>query len=331
MAGQDRGSSTDVKEVLKEEGHRFSLFQVLRLLQILGSGVRLGDTGPPERERVRLRPALTFAFPATDVVKVEEGTDEGRFLVTVSLLGLYGTSSPLPSFYTEELFDEASEDESVSRDFLDIFHHRLLSLLYRCWARTRLHVSLLEEREGTFLGYLLAMVGLGTDEIIEKVPDPLSLIRYLGLFTQWPRSVGGVKALVRDIMGDVPAEVIPCVRRWVKIPEEQRLRLGSATGLGEGAAIGEVVEDRSGKFAVRIGPVGAKTFHELLPEGWRYQKMVFLIKLYLLEPLDFDVEVLLKGEEVQGVQLGRAWWSSLGWDTWLLSGPVEGELKAYFK
>jgi len=36
--------------------------------------------------------------------------DGHRFLITATFLGLYGVSSPLPTFYTEDLMDEASQD-----------------------------------------------------------------------------------------------------------------------------------------------------------------------------------------------------------------------------
>ncbi len=46
-------------------------------------------------------------------------SEDERFEVQVNFLGLYGTSSPLPVFYTEDLIDEASDDESVAREFIE--------------------------------------------------------------------------------------------------------------------------------------------------------------------------------------------------------------------
>ena len=99
---------------------------------------------------MRFRPLLSFAFPATDVERVERvGDGDGTrppYRVTVNFLGLYGESSPLPAFLTEELMADDPED-SPRRDFLDLFHHRLVSLFYRCWQKYRHQVQYRPRRQ----------------------------------------------------------------------------------------------------------------------------------------------------------------------------------------
>ena len=110
---------TPLIDELVEHGHEFSFVQVMRLARrYLDSDGEAGIPGIPWQERVRIRPELSLAFPAADVAKVERDGDNLR--VTATFLGLYGPSSPLPTFYTEDLMEESSNDESVFRDFLDI-------------------------------------------------------------------------------------------------------------------------------------------------------------------------------------------------------------------
>ena len=114
---------------LLKQGHGFSFFQALRLLRRCGGA---GEESPGDREgadrSLRIRPDLSLGFPASDVARIEEtpGGPAG-YRVTVSFLGLYGASSPLPTFYTEDLIDEMLADSTTTRDFLDIFHHQLIS------------------------------------------------------------------------------------------------------------------------------------------------------------------------------------------------------------
>jgi len=125
---------TGVLNELLKCGHEFSFVQVMRLARKHLDPK--GEEGLPEipwQDRVRVRPELSLAFPASDVAGVEKDGDNLR--VTTTFLALYGASSPLPTFYTEDLMDEASNDESVCRDFLDIIHQRLYHLWFQCWSK----------------------------------------------------------------------------------------------------------------------------------------------------------------------------------------------------
>jgi len=139
MAGQAGGSSphlnTDSKATLKQEllekGHAFSFFQVIRLLRLFAMQPFRTQTPPSElSQTIQIKPNLSLAFPASDVESVQELGDHKdlRFLITANFMGLYGTASPLPTFYTEDLIDEAADDESVSRDFIDILNQRLFAV-----------------------------------------------------------------------------------------------------------------------------------------------------------------------------------------------------------
>ena len=331
MASENRGSPADLKSDLVTKGHAFSFFQVIRLLRLLGvhaAAESEPDTGA--RESVWIRPELSLAFPPSDVARVEELPGEtSRFLVTTRFLGLYGVSSPLPTFYTEDLVGEASEDETVTREFLDVINQRIFQLFYDCWSKYREHLRVAEARDETYLERLFCLLGLGETEMREKLPQAESLIRYVGLLTQFPRSALGLRALLQDALRDIPVEIIPCVPRKMKLPSDQRLTLGGPQGrLGDDAVVGEEIEDRMGKFRVRLGPLRGDQFQGLLPDQADHQHFVFLTRFYLNDPLEFDLELLFDAGEIQGVSLGAPSWSRLGWDSWIFSGEIEGLVSA---
>lgn len=333
MAGKDRGSSAHLKSDLLEKAHEFSFFQVMRLLRLCIPG-----SAPPESKRseeeesIRVRPELSLAFPPADVATIEEVNREKPFYqITATLLGLYGSSSPLPTFYTEDLLDEAAEDMSVTRDFIDIFNHRLYLLLFRCWVKYRLFLQVIEENDPGVLGKLFCLIGLGEQELRKDLPESYSLIRYTGLFTQFPKSASGLKTLLQDALGGIPLEVIPCLKRTVKIPPDQRLLLGPpGNALGENSFLGEEIDDRMGKFRLRIGPLKSDPFHGLLPGRPDHQKLTFLTKFYLLDVLEYDIELILAEKEAETVSLGVSQWSRLGLDTWVFSLDRLAEAKTIF-
>jgi type VI secretion system protein ImpH len=331
MASENRGSPADLKSDLVTKGHAFSFFQVIRLLRLLGARAAAEsepDTGA--RESVWIRPELSLAFPSSDVAKVEERPGEtSRFLVTTRFLGLYGVSSPLPTFYTEDLVAEASEDETVTREFLDVINQRIFQLFYDCWSKYREYLRVAEARDETYLERLFCLLGLGEKEFRKNLPQAESLIRYVGLLTQFPRSALGLRALLQDALGQIPVEIIPCVPRKMKLPSDQRLALGGPKArLGDDAVVGEEIEDRMGKFRVRLGPLTGDQFQSLLPDQAGHQHLVFLTRFYLNDPLEFDLELLVDAGEIQTASLGALSWSRLGWDSWIFSGEIGGLVNA---
>lgn len=331
MAGQVGGSSFNLKLDLLKKGHAFSFFQVVRLLRLyVRESEGAVDKSIDEKEKIRIRPELSLAFPASDVAKIEELANEGPlFLVTATMLGLYGVSSPLPTFYTEDLMDEAAEDMSVTRDFLDIFNDRLYLFLFRCWAKYREFFQLVEENNPEDLEKLSCLLGLGEKELREDFPESYSLLRYAGLLTQFPRSALGLETLLQDAFGKIPIQVLPCIKRKVKIPPDQRFYLGdSGNALGEDSFLGEEMDDRMGKFRLQIGPLKSEPFHSLLPGNPNHKRFTTLTKFYVMDPLEYDLELILAEKEAKTVCLGTPMWSRLGWDTWTFSADNIGEVRA---
>ncbi|HEB49758.1 MAG TPA: type VI secretion system baseplate subunit TssG [Desulfobulbus sp.] len=332
MAGTDRGTTPDLRLDLKlsllKEGHSYSFYQVLRLLRCCldrAGEEGAGSDGDP-LDRVLVRPGLSLAFPPADVEGVEEIVhgEESRFRVTATFFGLYGVSSPLPTFYTEELMDEASDDESVSREFLDIIHHRLYRLLFQAWLKYRQAPQVLEERNQDHVERLFCLLGLGEPEFREGIRDSPRLLRYTGLFAQSCRSALGLETLLRDGLG-LPVQVEPCVRRKARIPDDQRIRLGAMTvPLGRDSFLGQEMDDRMGKFRIRVGPLAEEDYRAFFPGSPMLERLVELTGLYLLEPLEYDIDVTMAAREGRTTCLGGPQWASLGLDTWLFS---DGEME----
>ncbi|GAB4229287.1 MAG: type VI secretion system baseplate subunit TssG [Deltaproteobacteria bacterium] len=279
-----------------------------------------------------MRPDLSLGFPASDVVRIEEtpGGPSGH-RVTVSFLGLYGASSPLPTFYTEDLIDERLTDSTTTRDFLDILHHRLYLLLFRCWSKYRPFVKVVEEESPGDLEKLFCLMGLGEPELRTVEGGPYGLLRYLGLFTQHPRSAAGLEGLLRDAIGGPAVELIPCLLRKARIPPDQRAVLGeSGRILGGDCFLGHEIDDRMGKFRLRIGPLDAERFDSLLPGRPAHRRMASMIGLYLTDPLEYDFELVLSRGEAKTACLGAPRWSALGLDTWSFAGDEISEVEVVF-
>jgi type VI secretion system protein ImpH len=310
---------------LLETPHAFSFFQVLRLLQSHAGGPKLGHQGPASEEAVRIRPTVSLAFPAADVQSIELLTPPGgarRFRVTTAFMGLYSSDSPLPTFYVEDQFWKES-DQAAVRAFVDMFHHRALSLLYRTWEKYRYAIQFERGGEDLFSNRMYCLIGLGT-EALRRTPGVPSvrLLRYAGLITQRPHSAASIAGILQDYL-DVPGvQIEQCVERWIDVDPAQQNRLGARNAtLGRDLVIGSRVRDRAGKFRTTIGPVSLKSFEELLPVSAGYAAMVNLTRFLATDRLDFDVELRLRGSEVPRLRLSTGAPQRLGWTSWVDPTP----------
>lgn len=315
---------------LLTHGHEFSFVQVMRLARKhLDSGAKGGLPEIHWQDRVRIRPELSLAFPASDVARVEKVGDQLR--VTATFLELYGPASPLPNFFTEELFDEASYDESVKRDFIDILHQRSYQLYFRCWSKYRLLIRVVEEQNPIDRERLLCLIGLGEKELASSIPEAYPLLRYTGILTQYPRSATGLSTLLRDAFRLKNIRIIQNVKRMVSIPRDQLMRMGLAgCRLGMDTVLGNRIADRMGKFRLEIGPLAWDTFNSFLPGTVRHEKLSGYMNFYLVDPLDVELKLILAAGEARPIRVGNPK-AKLGINTWSFAGDTLGEVSAGFQ
>ena len=332
IAAEAPGGSAPQLEVIQRllaQPMLFNFFQAVRLLERHVGGAPLG--GPlPRHEVIRIRGLNALSFPASDLTEVLVVPNPWeqpplRYVLTATFMGLYGPASPLPTAYTELIIrpqgDEDPEDRERLRDFLDMFHHRLFSFFYRVLYKYRYHFVFEPAGRDAFTRYMLSIIGRGTRGMPGERPvSPIAMIRYGGLLTQSPRSAVGLEGLLRDFLEGMRVRVEQCTGRWLRV--EDRNRLGGAfCALGEDLIVGASVYDRTGKFRISVGPMGLKPFLRFLPDGQTMAQVREVVRLYLVDQMEFDIEVWLNGEEVPPARMGAGDGAMLGWTTWSLTGP----------
>jgi len=188
-----------------------------------------------------------------------------------------------------------------------------------------------EEHNDLDLERLFCLLGLGESKLRRSIPDARGLLRYIGLFTQFPHSATGLITILRDALEDVPVALVPCIPRMAKIPEPQRLKMGlSGSTLGVDAFVGEEIEDRMGKFRIQIGPLSQADFLRFTPGRPGHVKLTALTELYITEPFEYEVELILAAKQAQTVCLGDSVRSVLGVTTWVFSEESLGEVRTRF-
>ena len=85
--------------------------------------------------------------------------------------------------------------------------------------------------------------------------------------------------------------------------------------------------DPAGRIFEKDGEIYRGIFR---PGTEDFERLVFLTDLYFVEPLEYDVELILAGTEARTVCLGDPARASLGVDSWIFSTPELGEMRAIF-
>ena len=102
----------------------------------LGHSVRLAD----DPLRLGQKPDCTFA-PSTLASVSQAGTAAVPRLDQF-FFGLTGPNGPLPLHLTEYARErQRNVNDATFKRFMDVFHHRLLTLFYRAWAEARPEIS----------------------------------------------------------------------------------------------------------------------------------------------------------------------------------------------
>ncbi len=324
MAGPAGHADADL-EALREDlfrrTDRYEFGQAVRLLRLLISREKgEGLAGEAFWKEIRIRPALSLAFPPRDLASLAVEERSGKPVLEANFFGLYGVASPLPTFYTEELIEERNEEGTSARDFLDILHGALYPLLYDSWEKVRLSLRAYEKGEREITNLFHVFTGFAQPVFREADPLCSTALRYAGLLTQHPRSARGLEAILSDVLDGVRVEVEQCVERTVPLPPEQRLRLGEALPLGEETVLGDRIRDRTNQIRIRIGPVDNLGFEALLPGRENLRKVAFWQEFYLIDPVSAEVALLLDDRTPEPVCLGAPRRCRLGLDAWLETG-----------
>lgn len=308
------------KAPLLEPASRYQFFQAVRLLEsALSDGPALGERGPYEKERLRLRPSTSLGFPTSEVVDITTHTEQDgtpRAVVTTNLPGLYGAGSPLPRSYAHQILLEEEEQPQV-RALLDLLHHRLLSLWYRSWKHFRYEQAYQEGGRDLLSLALLDLIGISPATPSEEIgTEPVRLLRYLGLLLLRTRPVRGLEILLRDEL-ELPITLEEAPVRELVLPQEQWFRLSAQPQSGDGClgqdiVIGARRIDRQSQLRIKIGPVSDSTLRMLLPGGSLNKRLIALCRFYLRQPLDLSLHILVPAHEVARVRIGGAAPSQLG-------------------
>ncbi|TMM54132.1 type VI secretion system baseplate subunit TssG [Sulfitobacter sabulilitoris] len=292
------------------------IFLALRIIEARFAEMpRLGRSRRPREDAVRLGQEARMAFSPTTIAQFKPpGAQPGR--LTNRFFGFFGPHGPLPIHLTEY----ARERQINHRDrsfvaFADMLTHRMMSLLYRAWVTGQPAVDFDRGADTGFERIVAAFAGHRGVALRDRDAMPeLAKRRYAGLLGAGVKNAEGLVALIAGFF-DVRVRLQEFIGTWLELEPDDQWQLGAGGALGQTTSIGNRVWTRNAKFRLVIGPVSLAEYQRLLPGQPSMDRLAAVVRNYVGDALEYDVNIVLRAAEVPQAVLGQG--TRLGQTSWL--------------
>jgi len=320
MADTPRQSTDAISLMQDLEAHfaSYEFFAAMRRVECAYPALpRLGRAARAADEPVRLGqvPALTFA---PSMFSEAQTRADGKLWLGGVFFGLFGPNGPLPLHLTEFAHERRHNfrDATLSR-FADIFHHRLLCLLYRGWADAEPTVHADRLATDRFHVYVGALIGVGQESLQHRdaMPDAAKLY-HAGRMSPEIKNPEGLEALLEDFFAE-QVRIEEFRGEWMVLADEDRCLLGIS-----GSTLGRRVWGAQSRFRIVVGPMSLPAFERLLPGLPALAQLEAIVRGYVGYELGWEVQLVLACAEVPAARLGGSApgaGTRLGWTSWLAS------------
>jgi len=320
MDDEERTTADSLAADLQDRPYDFDFFQAVRRLECINSNLpRIGHSRRPQNDPVRFCQNVSLAFAPSTISAYSEATDQDPAKMTVNFFGLLGQGGPMPLVITEYIYDRLqNHKDRTLAVFLDIFHHRMISLFYRAWACNQQCVSYDRKDEDRFAVYIGSLFGIGDDSFRNRdaLPD-VAKLHYSGHLVCQTRNVEGLKEILEDYF-DVTVDIQQFVGQWIELPRNYLCQLGSYCEnavLGSTLILGRCFWECQQKFRIKLGPMNLPRYQAFLPGSDSIKRLIAWIKNYVGDEFLWEIQLILKASGVPRLCLGRM--GQLGWSSWL--------------
>lgn len=280
----------------------------------------VGHAQRAQQEPFRLGQQASMAFAPREIAEIRER--DGLPSIRLFGLGMLGPNGPLPIHMTEWVRErsQGKRDDTMA-DFLDMFHHRYLVLLYRAWAQAQAAAGLDRPGEESFTPYIARLAGDEVDDVPHAALPPHARWASAAHRVRQARNPEGLASTLSRYFG-VGVQLHEYQLQWIAIEPVDACRIGMprrSSMLGQGALVGDVVADRQHKFRLTIGPLTLRQYLRFTPQSARdgsdVQALIEWVRAFVGYEYAWEVALELRRDEAPSTRLGGE--ERLGWSTWM--------------
>lgn len=326
-----------VLQQAEEEPWKHGFIPIMRALAAQNNMPPIGKAQRPQQESFRLGQTASLAFAPREIAKIEHQADPELTRIKLYGLGSLGPNGSLPIHVTELVRErvEAKRDDTLA-NFLDLFHHRALTHLYRAWAQSQSAAGLDRSEAETFTPYVARLTGDEPAELQDTQINPLSPHARWASAAHRVRAARNPEGLVGTLSRyfGVPVSLEEYCLQWMPLEPLDQTHLGTpqdSNFLGQGAIAGEVIPDRQNHFRLIVGPLSLDAYLRLTPEGSASGKdlpaLIEIVRSFIGFEYVWELDLLIERSEAPPTHLGGD--GQLGWSTWMgkderTQAPIQG-------
>ncbi|WP_114287362.1 type VI secretion system baseplate subunit TssG [Candidatus Halocynthiibacter alkanivorans] len=316
------------------EKHHF--FHALRVIEAqYQDAPRLGLSRRPSQDPVRFGQEAELQFPPSSIAAFHPpqaavaatGDAPARpgapGVLTNRFFGFFGPQGPLPLHLTEYARDRKRNfRDSTFIAFADMLTHRFTSLFYRAWRAGQPAPSFDRPGQDEVQDHIAAFAGLHGRDLRERDAMPeLAKRHFTAHLASGSKHPEGLISILSGFF-NAPVRLQQFVGSWLELEPGDRWQLGAPAGLGQTTSIGDRVWSRSAKFRLRVGPLSLEAYKRLLPSAASLERLSAIVRNYVGDTLDWDLNLVLLARDVPPAVLGQD--TRLGHTSWIGDPAADG-------
>ncbi|WP_395479950.1 type VI secretion system baseplate subunit TssG [Candidatus Curculioniphilus buchneri] len=325
VKGKNKITSSQIDTLLTDVEKfpwRFSLFSLLRYIDARSnSAYPLGRAPLPRYDIIRLGQSPTMVFVTQQIASIVTNKVK-RKRIEIYDFGLFGPDGPLPLFLTEYAYQCQHQDNDARlTEFFNLFHHRLITLLYRAWADTQACISLDRSDSHRFNNYVACLIG---KKYSLQDNNRLSLVCYYmsGHFTRRIRNSSGLVQILEHYFR-VPVTLRENLFSWITLSENQQFKLSKSIPLGYRSYLGIAIPDRKLTIEIILGPLSKQQYQDFMINssksrsmyGRKLTELSNLVQQYFGFEYNWQLRLILNKNHYKSCCLN--WAYSLGRNCWV--------------
>ncbi len=323
MGTKQRSKIPSLRQDLYKYPYKYEFHQAAYLLENIFKKTHspIGEGLDSDEETVKIKSRVSLSAPAGDIFSFNETRKiKTPPTMNVNFWGLAGIQGPLPQPYTEMVADRIRDHDYAMQDFLDIFNHRLISLLHRIKKKSIPCLNTQEPHNSPKGISLRSLMGFRNQEMEKTLGlNPTAMISFSSLFWQHPRSSIGLKVILEKFF-KTKISIKQYQGGWMSLDEDQTSLIGLSgrfNKLGYDSSLGSRSWRAEKNILIIMGPLNRDLFNQCIKSGSLYSTLVRLIKFYLPSNIGFKIQLILEGDKLSKTYLDNK--SELSATSWIIS------------
>jgi type VI secretion system protein ImpH len=303
--------------------NNYEFYQVIRLIENLFEDKPcIGTSFHFRNDVLKFKQNPSLRSTCSDISRCKFSQKDDKIVVVTNFLGLLGSNGIMPYFLTEWVLEQLRNKNLALLEFLNIFHNRMISFLYRAWSINNQVVSYEKGKYDYISKYLYSIIGYDYNLFNAKSSLHYDFKLYFAAhFANLERTKESLCSIIREYF-NVSICVEEFAEQWVNIPSNAKMELNSLQCvLGKNTFLGDKAWNCTSKFRLVIGPMRMKRYESLLPGTIGFTQLCEIISLSSPPELQCEVVYILKSDEVPCAFNNDE--LKLGYNAWLSSEPSE--------